>query len=86
MATGTMLLQPLVIGAGARVCMKSAVAPGSAVPDGAVLGPLSSTHELGSENAAASAKFASCCRPTLPGPHWAAVALLGWPVVIACKV
>lgn len=41
LATGTMLLQPLSIGAGARVCLQSAVAPGSAVPDGAVLGPLS---------------------------------------------
>lgn len=41
LATGTMLLQPLSVGANARVCMKSVVAPGSSVADGAVLGPLS---------------------------------------------
>ncbi|BDA51313.1 probable peroxisomal-coenzyme A synthetase at N-terminal half [Coccomyxa sp. Obi] len=86
LATGTMLLQPLSIGTGARVCLKSAVAPGSAVPDDAVLGPLSSTHELGAEEAKANNKFASCCRPLLPNPNFASVALMGWPIIILCKV
>ena len=80
-----MMLQPICIEAEARVCMKAAVAPGATVGPGKVVGPLSSTHEA-SNDGAEGACFAASCRPLLPAPAVHTQLLLGWPLIIACKV
>jgi hypothetical protein len=87
MAPGTMLLEPIAIGAQATVCVKSSVAPGAALPDGAVLGPLSSTHELeaAAEGPADDKAFVHCCRPLMPEPHWMTVWFAGYPIVFLVK-
>ena len=85
MACGTMMLQQIYIEAQARICMKAAIAPGSTVGAGKVIGPLSSTHET-SFDGAEGACFAASCRPMLPAPAFLTQALLGWPVIIGCKV
>lgn len=46
-----------------------------------------STLELHDESKGVDEKkFAPCCRPAVPGPNWATLVFLGWPIVIACKV
>ena len=85
MAPGTMMLQPICIEAQARVCMKAAVAPGSTVGPGKVVGPLSSTHEASFDGAEGDC-FAASCRSLLPAPAAHTQLLLGWPLIIACKV
>ena len=79
------MLQPICIGAEARVCMKATVAPGSTVGPGTVVGPLSSTHEAAFDGKE-GARFAASCRPLLPAPAAHTQLLLGWPLIIACKV
>ncbi len=80
-----MMLQPIHIGAEARICMKAAVAPGATVSAGKVVGPLSCTLEAPFDGERGT-EFAASCRPLLPAPDFCTQAFLGWPVIIACKV
>ena len=67
MAPETMMLQRICIEAQVRICIKTAVAPGSTVGAGKVVGPLSSTHKA-CFNGIEGACFAACCRPIPPAP------------------
>jgi acyl-coenzyme A synthetase/AMP-(fatty) acid ligase/acetyltransferase-like isoleucine patch superfamily enzyme len=64
---GAMILGPVSVGAGASVGARSVVAPFTSVPDGAHLGPVTSTYEVGK---ALDARHARVHRRLLPQPSF----------------
>ena len=66
----TMLLDRVVIGRDASVGLASTVAPGTVLPDGACIGPNSSSWEL-ENDAIANNAIRNLLAANMPTPHWA---------------
>ena len=74
---GSMMLSAIEIGSGCAVCSRSIVAPGASLHDGAVIGPLSSSHEL--DAAADSEASRAFCRVGFEGPSLGLKLCIGYP-------
>lgn len=72
-----MQLAPVKLGHSVAVCHRAIVCPGSEVPAGKSLPPLSASYEL-SDSTPSHHEF---CRPAFPGPHWSLRFLLGYPIL-----
>jgi acyl-CoA synthetase (AMP-forming)/AMP-acid ligase II/acetyltransferase-like isoleucine patch superfamily enzyme len=76
----SLLMQPVVVGPDCVVCCSTHIAPGAVLPDGACMGPLSSSHELTD----ASPEFSRFCRAKgdwMGEPPLWMKALIGWPCI-----
>ncbi|KAL4982610.1 hypothetical protein BDW68DRAFT_182381 [Aspergillus falconensis] len=62
----SMLLQPITIGSGSQIGLRTVVAPGSTLPPNTYLGPNSSSWELDSADEANKDLNSA----NIPGPHW----------------
>lgn len=75
---GCIILGPVTIGNHASVGVRSVVAPFTIVPDGAHLGPVSSSYEKGANMAAKHERYN---RRALPEPRLSTQLLIGGPIM-----
>lgn len=75
---GTMLLREIRIGDDCVICQKTAIAPGTRMPDGTALPPNSSSYEMMD----ADSKYRNFCRVGFPGPNWQWKFFVGYPILV----
>ena len=74
---GAMILGPVSVGNDASVGARSVVAPYTSIPDGANLGPVTSSYEVGKS---LDSKFADVNRRNLPEPNMFMQMFVGAPI------
>jgi len=73
---GYFRLDNIVIGRNAVVNTFTQISPGAVIPEGAVYGPHSSSHESPSPRS-----FVTCNRTTFAQPHWSLQVFVAWPII-----
>ncbi|KAI9309236.1 hypothetical protein BJ944DRAFT_137912, partial [Cunninghamella echinulata] len=89
LSKGHMNLNEIVVGNNCVVGLKSAVASGSHLPSGTVMGPLTSSHSHDIKTGGSAhvdtpegMAYADLCRTNFPQPHMLFQLLVGWPIII----
>ena len=75
---GHFVMLPITIGDRCSIGVKSVVAPGTTLPSGTCIGPLSSSHEMND----GEAHFRDYCRPSFAPPPFMLILLVGIPILL----
>lgn len=73
---GSFRLDNVAIGRCAVINTYTTIAPGAVIPDSAVYGPHSSSHDLPSPKS-----YAAYNRTLFPEPHWVLQTFVAWPLI-----
>lgn len=75
---GHFVMLPITIGDRCSIGVKSVIAPGTVLPSGTSIGPLSSSHEMND----GEAHFRDYCRPSFSPPPFMLILLVGIPILL----
>jgi len=75
---GHFVMLPITIGDRCSIGVKSVVTPGTFLPSGTCIGPLSSSHEMND----GEAHFRDYCRPSFLPPPFMLILLIGIPIIL----
>ncbi|GAB5593410.1 hypothetical protein Unana1_08310 [Umbelopsis nana] len=86
---GHMVFSPIEVGNNSTIGLKSIVPPGSYIPSGTVMGPLTSSHLMDASSGGSAhvdteqgMAYADLCRTSFPQPNLVMTTFIGWPLIL----